>query len=284
VTGAATATCHPAPRILIREPDPEATASWAAYGWRAAPDPEGLLREHRAFHRLLEGAGATVVVGRTPVADDPDAIYVRDPVLVTGSGVICLRPGKPGRRGEPRSVASDLAAAGIEVAATMSSPATAEGGDMFFLDPHTLLVGRSYRTNDAGVAFLAANLPGVDVLAFDLPHLRGAGEVLHLMSLISPLGPSLAVVYPPLMPVRCIELLADRGVRLIEVPPEEFESMGANVLAVGTGVAVVRDGSPETRRRLERAGLDVRAYVGEELSRKGDGGPTCLTLPLDPAR
>jgi arginine deiminase len=35
----------------------------------------------------------------------------------------------------------------------------------------------------------------------------------------------------------------------------------------------------ETRRRLERAGVDVAVYDGTELS-KGDGGPTCLTRPL----
>jgi N-dimethylarginine dimethylaminohydrolase len=100
------------------------------------------------------------------------------------------------------------------------------------------------------------------------------------MSLLSLLDTDLAVAYPPLMPVRLVELLERRGVELVEVPGEEFESMGPNVLALAPRVALALDGNPETRRRLERAGVDVTVYSGEEISRKGDGGPTCLTRPL----
>ena len=82
------------------------------------------------------------------------------------------------------------------------------------------------------------------------------------------------------MPVRLVELLREREIRLIEVPDEEFASMGPNVLALGPALALALDGSPETRTRMERAGVDVRVYSGEEVSRKGDGGPTCLTRPV----
>jgi N-dimethylarginine dimethylaminohydrolase len=105
--------------------------------------------------------------------------------------------------------------------------------------------------------------------------------VMHLLSLVSPLDLDLALVYLPLMPVRLVELLRARGYELVEVPDDEFESMGCNVLALGPRVALALDGNPETRRRMEAAGVDVRVYSGEELSRKGDGGPTCLTRPLE---
>ena len=118
------------------------------------------------------------------------------------------------------------------------------------------------------------------MLTVDLPHHRGRGEVLHLLSLISPLDDDLALVYLPLLPVRLVQLLEERGVRMVEVPDEEFESMGCNVLALAPRVGLALDGNPETRRRLEAAGVEVRVYAGEELSRKGDGGPTCLTRPL----
>jgi len=72
---------------------------------------------------------------------------------------------------------------------------------------------------------------------------------------------------------------ASKGVEIAAVPDEEFESMGANVLALAPRVALVVEGNPRTRRRLERAGVEVVAYEGKELS-KGDGGPTCLTCPL----
>ena len=100
------------------------------------------------------------------------------------------------------------------------------------------------------------------------------------MSFISPLDADLAVVYLPLMPVRLVEILREREIELVEAPDEEFESMGPNVLALGPRVALALAGNDETRRRMERAGVDVRVYEGGHLSRLGDGGPTCLTRPI----
>jgi dimethylargininase len=236
--------------------------------------------EHEAFQALLADADAEVVVAATPHALDPDAIYVYDPALVTDDGAVMLRPGKEGRRGEVEVMAADFVEAGLTIAGRLAAPAMAEGGDTLWLDEHTLLVGRGYRTNDEGIRQLTEAMPRVDVIAFDLPHLHGAGEVLHLMSLLSPLDMDLAVAYPPLMPVRLMELLAERGMELVEVPEDEFETMGPNVLALAPRVALALEGNDETRRRMEKAGVDVRAYRGDEISRKGDGGPTCLTRPL----
>ena len=102
---------------------------------------------------------------------------------------------------------------------------------------------------------------------------------MHLLSLLSPLADDLVAAYTRLLPVRLAQLLAERTIEIVEVPGGEFESMGANVLALAPRVALVVEGNPETRERLERAGVEVLAYEGKELS-KGDGGPTCLTCPL----
>ena len=168
----------------------------------------------------------------------------------------------------------------MPVAARIEAPGTIDGGDTVWLDERTLLVGRGYRTNASGVEQLAAAFPDAEVLSYDLPHWNGDGEVMHLMSLISPLDDDLALVYPRLAPVRLLELLAERGIAAVEVPDEEFESMGPNVLALGPRRALALEGNDETRRRMEAAGVDVVTYTGDEISRKGDGGPTCLTRPL----
>jgi N-dimethylarginine dimethylaminohydrolase len=267
-------------RVYVRPPDPVAIRSWRRFGWRSEPDPVRADEEHAALRAILEDAGAEVVIGTTAVDGDPDAIYAYDPVLVTDRGVIALRPGKAERREEPAAVAADLESEGCRVIGALEAPATAEGGDMFWLDDRTLLVGRGYRTNDAGIAALREALPDVEVVAFDLPHLNGAGEVLHLMSLLSPLDVDLAVAYLPLLPVRLVELLLERGVELVQVPEDEFWTMGPNVLALGPRIALALAGNDEARRRLEAAGVDVRVYRGDEISRKGDGGPTCLTRPI----
>jgi N-dimethylarginine dimethylaminohydrolase len=162
----------------------------------------------------------------------------------------------------------------------MEAPATAEGGDTVWLDHATLLVGHGYRTGAAGIAALRAAFRDAEVITLDLPHWNGSHEVMHLMSFLSPLDRDLALVYPRIAPVRLLELLAGRGVTVVEVPDEEFATMGPNVLALGPRRALALEGNDETRRRMERAGVDVITYRGDEISRKGDGGPTCLTRPI----
>ena len=266
-------------RVLVRPPLPEDGVHWREYGWRAAPDHAKAAEEHEVFRGLLEDAGSEVVLSSHDPGN-PDAIYVYDPVLVGSEGAVLLRPGKEGRRGEPGAMAEPLGAAGVPIAAELVDPVLAEGGDTVWLDGRTLLVGIGYRTNPEALDALAGAFSGVEVIAFDLPHWNGRGEVMHLMSFISPLDGDLALVYRRIAPVRLLELLAERGIEVVDVPEDEFETQGSNVLALGPRQALALDGSPETRRRMERAGVDVVVYRGEEISLKGDGGPTCLTRPL----
>ncbi len=266
-------------RVLVRAPRAEDLHGWQMCGWRAEPDPVGIAAEHEAFCELLTSAGAEVVLAESPADGNPDAIYTYDPALVADTGALLLHPGKECRRSEVPAMAEDFERAGVPVAGRLGDPEWAEGGDLCWLDDRTLLAGCGYRTNEAGIARLQDLLPGVEVLAFDLPHWQGRDEVMHLMSLISPLAPDLAVVYPPLLPTRLAQLLEERGVELVEVPDEEFATMGSNVLAFAPRVALAVEGNPETRRRMARTGVEVLTYHGNELS-KGDGGPTCLTRPL----
>jgi N-dimethylarginine dimethylaminohydrolase len=268
---------QPLRRVLVRSPETVDLSRWRGDGWLAEPDAALAAKQHEAFRELLREAGAEVLEARSPAADGPDTVYPCDPAFMTDAGALILRPGKEGRRDEPRAIAEDLRAHNVGIAAEMDVPATAEGGDLVWLDERTLLVGRSYRTNDAGIAWLRDVLPGVEVHAFDLPNLAGPEACLHLMSLVSPLDRDLVVAFVPEMPVRLLELLTARDVAIVEVPDEEFATMGPNVLALAPRVALAVEGNPETRRRMERAGVEVRIYEGSEISLKGEGGPTCLT-------
>jgi N-dimethylarginine dimethylaminohydrolase len=265
---------EPLRRVLVRRP-PADTSDWRRFGWREQPDPARLAAEHERFAELLEETGAEVVVAPPTTLD---AIYTFDPAIVSDAGAVLLRPGKPERADEVDALAEELESAGVAVAAQLEAPTFAEGGDTAWLDERTFLVGRGYRTNQAGIEALERIL-AVETLAFDLPHFHGSGEVMHLLSLFSPLDRDLVVAYPPLMPVRLVQLFEERGIEIVEVPDDEFATMGSNVLALGPRRALMLEHDVETRRRLERAGVDVTVYRGVELS-KGDGGPTCLTRPL----
>jgi len=228
---------------------------------------------------LLRNLGATV--RELEAEHDPDLTYTFDPVLITDRGVIALRPGKANRQGEEAVIERWCNAAGIPTLGRLEAPGTAEGGDTFWLDERTLCVARSLRTNREGIRQLQEILnPEVEVEVFDVPYYRGNDDLVHLMSVISPVAEDAAVVYLPLLPVGLWELLNEREVRLIEVPDEEFDTLGCNVLAVSPNVVVYAAGNPVTQRRMEEAGIEVHTFEAGEVGVNGSGGPTCLTRPI----
>ncbi len=273
----------PLRRVVVRRPD-EAFAVDDPVRWHytARPDLAAARREHDGLVEVLEQAGAEVIYYRAPLPELADSIYVFDPVWITDRGAVALSMGKSLRRGEEDALARCLEDAGVPTLFALNGEARAEGGDLMWLDDKTLVAGRGFRTNAAGIAQLRDGLAdlGVEVIAVDLPYYTGPEACLHLLSSISLLDRDLAVVYPPLIPVPFWELLQARGVSLVEVPQEEFATMGPNVLALAPRRCLMLEGNPLTRQKLEAAGCDVLTYRGEEISWKAEGGPTCLTRPI----
>ena len=211
-----------------------------------------------------------------------DSIYCRDAAIATNGGMIICNMGKAARTNEPLAEQKAFVENEITVLGSISAPGTVEGGDVAWLDEHTLAVGHTYRTNDEGIEQLSALLKplGVELFVTSLPHYKGTSDVFHLMSIFSPVDRNLAVVYSPLMPIAFRNLLLKKGYELIEVPDNEFESMGCNVLALAPKECLVVTGNPKTKSLLEKAGCKVIEYIGQEISVKGGGGPTCLTRPV----
>jgi dimethylargininase len=268
----------PLRRVLLRSP--ATSGDFAAADWRR-PDPALLARQHEQLCQLLADLGCEIELAAA-AGELVDATYVRDAGMVTGQGAVLFQMAKPVRETEPALLGVALEAAGVPVTAELTGAARADGGDVIWLDEQSVLVGRSYRTNQEGVRQLREVLAaeGVRVASVDMPHDRGPEHVLHLMSVISPVADDLAVVYRPLAPVPLMEELAARQIRVVPVGPDEYETMATNVLAVRPGVVVMVDGNPQTRKALEAAGCEVHDYAGSEISLRGDGGPTCLTQPL----
>lgn len=255
---------------------------WKALNWLGRPDQEKAKEEYEAFESILREQGVDIY--RLPADPDVnmDSIYCRDAAIATDRGMIICHMGKAGRVNEPLAQQKVFKADGLSILGEIQFPGTVEGGDVAWLDEHTLAVGYTYRTNGNGIRQLSALLEplGVEVITVPLPHFKGPGDVFHLMSILSPVDKDLAVVYSPLMPIVFRNLLLDRGYTFVEVPDEEFDSMGCNVLALGPRQCLMVEGNPLTRLALERAGCEVRVYAGEEISVKGGGGPTCLTRPV----
>lgn len=254
---------------------------WKDLQYSGAPDYEVACWESDALATLLEELG--VIVEWVAGGDlGLDSIYVRDASVVTNTGAVLCRMGKESRTLEPAAYAREYPELGVHIRGVIETPGTLEGGDVMWLDSETLAVGRSHRTNAAGILQLREFVAdSVEVLEVPLPDWKGPGDVFHLMSVVSPLAEDLMLVYSPLLPGSFRRQLLDRGFQLVEVPNGEFESLGCNVLAVAPCVALAVDGNSETRRRLEAAGVEVHTYLGIEISTKGYGGPTCLTRTLE---
>ena len=277
----------PLKTVAVRPPgvafasDAKIDAEWKPLNYHSRPDLAKARSEFKAFEDVLKGAGAEVIA--LPAGDGLtlDSLYTHDALIVTPRGLVRPVMGKPARRGEPAVNGAHLETLGILVAGEIKAPGLIEGGDLVWIDRHTLLAGIGYRTNIEGVKQLGKLAgPDVEVLWFDMPHYKGRSDVFHLMSCLSPLDKDLAVVYRPLMAARLVEFLESRGIKFVEVPDEEFPTMGCNVLALGPRHAVMVAGNPETERRMRAAGVKVEVIEGMEICRKGEGGPTCMTRPL----
>ena len=266
--------------VLVKRPGPAFGAAFddPAHGFLHPVDLDLARREHDAFVEVLASLGPHVHVLDVEL-ESPDLVYTFDPLLVTDRGAIPLRPGKPNRASEPAAIESWTTGFGIPTLGRIEEPGTIEGGDTLWLRPDLFCIGRTLRTNSDGVAQLAG-LVGDDVRVFDVPYWRGPAELIHLMSVISPVADDLAVVYLPLLPVGLWELLGDLGIRMVEVPDEEFPTLGCNVLAVRPGVVIVAEGNPRTAAAMSAAGCEVHTYPATEIGVNGSGGPTCMTRPI----
>ena len=253
-----------------------------ALRYSGEPDFERAVEEYDRFVDILRGSVADVRFlpedGRTGL----DSIYVRDAALTTGAGLILCRMGKELRRGEPQAIGEFAKAAGWPVLGAVQAPGTVEGGDVVWLDDRTLAVGHGYRTNAEGIRQLREMTADLvrEVIEVPLPHWDGPGDVLHLMSMLSPVDDGKLLVHSRLLPVPFRKRLLEMGFELLEVPEAEYPTMACNVLAMAPGKCLALAGNPRTLDVLAKAGIDVRTYEGREISVKGAGGPTCLTRPL----
>lgn len=262
--------------------DAHIEAHWKALNYLGKPNLKNALSEYENFESLIKATGADIFHFTKDETVNMDSIYCRDAAIATDGGMILCNMGKAARIHEPQAQRKAFEANVINILGSITAPGTVEGGDAAWLDKHTLAVGLTYRTNEEGVKQLTAllNPLGVTVITVPLPHYKGSSDVFHLMSILSPVDKDLAVVYSPLMPIVFRNYLLQRGYQLIEVPEEEFDSMGCNVLALEPRECLMVDGNPKTKAALENAGCKVTVYKGGEISLKGGGGPTCLTRPL----
>ncbi len=255
---------------------------WKTFNYLSEPNFEEALKEYAEFVEILKKYVDTI--DYLPLSDEVglDSLYAHDPVKFTPKGAILLKSGKKLRQPEASVYKSFLKDKGISIIGELTGDAVADGGDIVWLDDQTLAVGRGYRTNDEAIRQLKEMTAGMvdEFIVVQLPHDLGEAECLHLMSFISMVDKDLAVVHSRLMPVFFRQLLVERGIQLVEVPKDEYDTLGCNVLALAPRVCVIPEGNTVTKQQLIEAGATVFEYKGHQISVLGTGGPTCLTCPV----
>jgi N-dimethylarginine dimethylaminohydrolase len=261
----------------------ELSEHWETLQYLSKPNFKKSLEEYATFQTFFREKNISTCFFPINRKTKIDSIYSRDASIATDFGIIICNMGKQGRIHEPYAQLEAYKMNNVNILGEIKFPGTLEGGDVAWLDQHTLAVGHTYRTNEEGISQLEGLLQpkGIEIIVVELPHYKGKSDVFHLMSILSPVDKNLAVVYSPLMPIKFRNQLLERGFQLIEVPEQEFDSMGCNVLAVAPRDCLMVAGNPITKKLLEDAGVSVHIYEGNEISVKGGGGPTCLTRPID---
>jgi len=278
----------PLKHVIVKDPkdafrsQKHLSDEWKTFNYLSEPNYEEALREYAEFIGILEKYVETI--DYLPIADEVglDSLYAHDPVKFTPNGAIILKSGKKLRQPEAAVYKDFLQEKGIPVIGELTGEAVSDGGDIVWLDDRTLVVGRGYRTNDEAIRQLKEMTADMvdEFIVVQLPHDLGEAECLHLMSFISMVDRDLAVVHSRLMPVFFRQLLIERGIQLVEVPKDEYDALGCNVLALAPRVCVIPQGNKETKQQLLDAGATVYEYKGDEITVKGTGGPTCLTCPV----
>lgn len=268
--------------VLLRRPGKEIEnmTDPAAWRWGAVMDPERARAQHDAFAEIYRKAGAEVFYVEEQREDRPNALFMRDNVLGTPEGAILCRQATRFRRGEERAVAAALGRIGCPIVRTISGRGVFEGACGMWVDRQTIILGTGVRSNEEGVRQVEETLRymGVtDILRFQIPW----GHA-HLDGLMNMVDRKKALIFPWQTPYDVIKPLVDRGFSIIEAPSIEEVKRGAavNLVALEPGVVVLPSGNPETRKALEKGGVEVIETDVTEIL-KGYGSLHCMSAFLD---
>ena len=274
-------------QVAIRSPlnsfisDEKLSNEWEDLRFHSQPQLKESINEFIEFRKLLLNNEIEIIDLPKINGLTIDSIYTRDSILISPNGLILCNMGRASRTPEARANYEDLKLQGHKIAGEILAPGTLEGGDFIWLSDTKAAVGLGPRTNQEGIDQLKKILGNtIELHIVQLPAPSHPDDVLHLMSIISPLDKDLALIYKPLMPASFIQWLAQLGIEFVEVDEVEYLLMGCNVLATSPRSVIMLENLPIVQRSLQNAGCKIQTYKGIEISRKGEGGPTCLTRPL----
>lgn len=250
------------PSILARRPSPRLAAGELTHLDRVDIDPDLALDQWRGYVDAFRAHGWEVVEV-DPADEHPDGVFVEDAVVVFGDLAVLTSPGAESRRGEVETVATALDALPVGVR-RIEPPGTLDGGDVLKVG-RTVYVGRTARTNDAGIEQLRAIVEPAGWTLVAVP----VTKVLHLKSAVTALPDGTVVG-------RAEDLdELDAFPAFLEVPEEH----GTAVVDLGDGALLMSSDAPRSADLFRERGYEVVTVPITEFE-KLEGCVTCLSVRL----
>jgi N-dimethylarginine dimethylaminohydrolase len=264
--------------VLLRRPGPEldAVVDFDAMQMRSDLLPDRVREQHDALADAYRAAGVMVHYVERGRIDKPNAMFVRDLMLMTPEGAIVTRPASTVRAGEERLVAEALAQLGVPILMSVHGSATFEGADVIWVDEKLCFLAEGLRTNQEGadqVERMLREIGVTEVVRVGLPH--GA---MHLDGLLAIIDRDLAVIWPRRTPFKAVNTLRKRGFRFIEVEDEQEaqQCLPMNFVALAPGEIFMPAGGSNMADKYEAAGARCHVVDISECIKAG-GGIHCMT-------
>lgn len=236
----------------------------------------GLMQEqHNQMADILRQNGAEVIYLKDPTNFWTNLTFARDVALMTPKGAILTRFAMYFHQGDTYLTQKLLADMNIPIIGAIQGEGTMEGGSFSMLDEKTAIVGRSVRVNDAGIEQLRALLSyqGIELIVVDMP-----AYYIHLDEAFVPIDKDKALVSTFILPHWFLHMLRERGYTLIETDRDD-PMLTNNCIAMAPGKVLFSATGTQTRKNLEKAGVEVFPVDITEINKLG-GGIHCSTLPL----
>jgi N-dimethylarginine dimethylaminohydrolase len=251
--------------------DPDGRWYWSG---AEPPDVARVHEQHDGLVAALRAEGVEVVFAEELGPPLYNGVFMRDPLVTVRGGAVIGRLAARQRRGEEAGVLRALAAAGMPVLRTIAGSGTLEGGSFVKIRPGVAALGLSARCNEEGADQLDEVLSRLDIELIRVPL---AGYSIHLDGHLAMLDHDKALVDAEHLPYWFVNRLADMGITLLWPHPDE--EWAVNCLVTRPGRVIMSDSSPQTRRLLERHGVEVVTVAYDEVQ-KFSGGVHCSTMEL----
>lgn len=264
--------------VLLRRPGPEldAVTDFDAMQMRSELYANLVRSQHDGLADAFRSHNVDVHYVERGRDDKPNAMFVRDLMLMTPEGAIITRPASTVRAGEEPQIAEALGRLGVPILMSVHGAGTFEGADVIWVDESLCFLAEGLRTNEDGANQVERMLREIgvkDVVRVGLPH--GA---MHLDGLLAILDRDLAAVWPRRTPYKVVETLRRRGFRFVEVDDETEaqECLPMNFVALAPGEILMPAGSQQMQAAYEAAGVRCHTIeIGECI--KAGGGVHCMT-------